>query len=130
MINRVVLVGEVVDDVHYVATTRGDEMAYLSLRTWHRWFDPAQKRHATKSERHLIVTIRPDLIDVIRRRADVKGLIYIEGSLSSIKDLTPGRDPDLDTAAVVIHRDGQLRFLGADTADSPQNLALAMAAGE
>lgn len=121
MINRVMLVGEVIDSVRFSTTTRGDEMAYLFLRTWHRWFDPAQKRHATKSERHLVVTIRPDLIDVIRRRTDVKGLIYIEGALSSIKDLTPGRDPELDTAAVVIHRDGQMRFLGADTADSMLN---------
>jgi single-stranded DNA-binding protein len=121
MINRVVLVGEIIDDVRFANTTRGDEMAYLFLRTWHRWFDPAQKRHATKSERHLVVTIRPDLIDVIRRRTELKGLIYIEGALSSIKDLTPGRNPELDTAAVVIHRDGQMRFLGADAIDSRQN---------
>jgi single-stranded DNA-binding protein len=121
MINRVTLVGEIVDGVRFATTTRGDEMAYLFLRTWHRWFDPSQKRHATKSERHLVVTIRPDLIDVIRRRTDLKGLIYVEGALSSIKDLTPGRDPTLETAAVVIHRDGQLRFLGADTADSMAN---------
>jgi hypothetical protein len=127
MINRVVLVGEITEDVNYASTTRGDEMSYFFLRTWHRWFDPVQKRHATKSERHLIVTIRPDLIDVIRRRADLKGMIYIEGSLSSIKDLTPGRNPDLDTAAVIIHRDGQLRFLGGATADTAQNLTMAMA---
>jgi single-stranded DNA-binding protein len=127
MINRVVLVGEVVEDIRYAATTRGDEMAYIFLRTWHHWFDPAQKRHATKSERHLVVTIRPDLIDVIRRRVDVKGLVYVEGSLSSIKDMTPGRDPERDTSAVVIHRDGQLRFLGAETVDSPRNLSLVTA---
>ncbi len=125
MINRVVLVGEIIDTVRFATTTRGDEMAYFFVRTWHRWFDPVQKRHATKSERHLAVTVRADLVDVIRRRVDTKGLIYIEGALSSIKDLSPGRDPSIDTTAVVIHRDGQLRFLGPETSDTMRHMLAA-----
>jgi single-stranded DNA-binding protein len=118
MINRVVLVGEIDGEVKFAVTTRNETMAYFSLRTWHRWFDPVRKRHATKSERHLVVSIRNDLVDVIRRRASLAGLVYIEGALSAITDLTPGVDPSRQTAAVVIHRDGQMRFMGSATADA------------
>ena len=117
MINRVNLVGEVSGEVRFTKTTRQDEMCYFTLRTWHRWFDPSQKRHATKSEQHLVVTIRSDLVDVIRRRTSLAGLIYIEGSLSSITDMSEGSDPTRQISAVVIHRDGQMRFLGGATND-------------
>jgi single-stranded DNA-binding protein len=121
MINRVILTGEITNDVKFAKTSREDEMCYFFLRTWHRWFDPAQKRHATKSEQHLVVTIRSDLMDIIRRRATTSGLVYVEGALSSIKNLSLGEDPNRETAAVVIHRDGQLKFLGPETADTAAN---------
>ena len=118
MINRLTLVGEINGEVRYSKTTHNDEMCYFTLRTWHRWFDPGQKRHSTKSENHLVVTVRTDLVDIIRRRVTMAGLIFIEGSLSSITDLTEGSDPTRQTAAVIIHRDGQMRFLGAETKDA------------
>jgi single-stranded DNA-binding protein len=123
MINRVVLLGRIDGVLNFATTKKGDRVCYFMLRTWHRWFDPASKQARTKQESHLVTTLRSDLVSMLERRTTIDGLVFVEGALSGIMDLSEGESGRL-RSAVVVHRDGQIRFIGGagdDAADESKS---------
>ena len=112
MINRVILLGYVEGEVAMLDQKEG-RLACFRLKTWHRWRDGATGKTRTKTEMHLVMTSRRDLVDLLGRQKSIADLVYVDGALSAVQEETEtlgGKAASV--AAVVIPRQGTLRILG------------------
>lgn len=124
MINKVTLVGRLKKDAEIFTSAEGQPFASLSVDTWHSWMDRDSGKRKTKHEIHSVLTFRKDLIGYIERNGHQGSHVYLEGSLGSVKQEVEGSPVPVKIAAVLVHRDGTVRFLekALDLASSDTNI--------
>lgn len=111
MINKVTLVGRLKKDAEIFTSMEGQKFASLAVDTWHSWMDRESGKRKTKHEIHNVLTFRKDLIGYLERNGQKGTHVYLEGSLGSVKQEVEGSPIPVKVAAVLVHRDGTIRFL-------------------
>lgn len=84
-VNRVILVGRAGRDPEIRHTQAGDKIAQLSLATSETWRDKATGERKEKTEWHRVVSMNPNISDVIERFVKKGALVYVEGALQTRK---------------------------------------------
>lgn len=122
MINKVTLVGKLKRDVELFTSLEGQRFASLTVDTWHSWVDKDTGKRRSKHETHNVLTFRKDLFGYLERHGKSGARIYLEGALGSVKQEVEGSPVPVKIAAVLVHRDGTIRFLDlaleSDTGDT------------
>lgn len=111
MINKVTLVGKLKRDVELFTSLEGQRFASLTVDTWHSWVDKDSGKRRSKHETHNVLTFRKDLLGYLERHGKTGMRIYLEGALGSVKQEVEGSPVPVKIAAVLVHRDGTIRFL-------------------
>ena len=84
-INKVILVGNVVQDPQVRTMNNGQQVASFSLATSDRWRDRTSGEQKEQTEWHRVVVFQPGLVDVVERMLQKGTKLYIEGSLRTRK---------------------------------------------
>ncbi|MEK9907694.1 MAG: single-stranded DNA-binding protein, partial [Aquiluna sp.] len=84
-VNRVILVGNVGQEVDIRATSNGKEIANIRLATSESWKDKMTGERKTKTEWHNVVVYNDGLVNVVKNYVKKGSKLYIEGSLQTRK---------------------------------------------
>ena len=107
-INKVILIGNVGNNIKIVNTKNDKEMAMFSLATSKKWKDKESGEYVQNTEWHNIIVYAPYLIELIKNNFTTGSKVFIEGSLkTNIVTTSEGIEKKYVNIIVTQH-DGQI----------------------